>query len=85
MKVNHTIKPVYDRNSKVLILGSMPSVKSRKLGFYYSHPKNRFWKTLEKVYEEEIGDSKEDKIKFLKKHQLFLLILFIFTDYLSFY
>lgn len=72
MKVNHTINPVYDKSSRVLILGSMPSTKSREVGFYYSHPKNRFWKTLGKVYNEEIGDTKEDRIKFLKRHHIAL-------------
>ena len=41
MKVKHTLDPIYDSNSKVLILGSMPSVKSREIGFYYAHPSNR--------------------------------------------
>lgn len=72
MFVYHTLKPVYTRNSKVLILGSMPSVSSRKLGFYYAHPQNRFWKTLEQVYQEKIGSSKEEKIAFLKKHNIAL-------------
>lgn len=72
MFVYHTLKPVYTRNSKVLILGSMPSVTSRKFGFYYAHPQNRFWKTLEQVYQEKIGSSKEEKISFLKKHNIAL-------------
>ena len=72
MKVKHTLKPIYDENSKVLILGSLPSVKSREIGFYYGHPKNRFWSTLEKVFEEKIGNSKEEKINFLKKHHIAL-------------
>ena len=72
MKVVHPLEPIYDKNSKVLILGSMPSVKSREVGFYYGHPKNRFWKTLEKVYDERIGESKEEKIAFLKKHHIAL-------------
>ena len=50
MLVFHTLDPIYFNDSKVLILGSMPSLKSRELGFYYAHPKNRFWTTLEKVY-----------------------------------
>ncbi len=41
--VKHTLSPVYDRQSKVLILGTMPSPKSREVGFYYGHPQNRFW------------------------------------------
>ena len=72
MQVNHTLKPIYDKNSKVLILGSIPSVKSREVGFYYSHPKNRFWKTLSKIYNEEIKDTKDERIQFLKKHHIAL-------------
>lgn len=72
MKVYHTLKPIYFNDSKVLILGSMPSIKSREIGFYYSHPKNRFWPTLEKVYNEKIGNTIENKINFLKKHQIAL-------------
>ena len=40
--VKHTFEPVYDENSKILILGSFPSVKSREQAFYYGHPQNRF-------------------------------------------
>lgn len=72
MKVKHTLKPIYDESSKVLILGSLPSVKSREIGFYYGHPKNRFWSTLEKVFKEKIGNTKEEKINFLKKHHIAL-------------
>ncbi len=68
MLVYHEIKPFYDEFSEILILGSMPSVKSRELGFYYMHPSNRFWQVLEKVYEEKITDKKE----FLKKHHIAL-------------
>lgn len=53
-KVFHTFPPVYDGNSRVLILGTMPSPKSRELGFYYMHPQNRFWKMLGAVLEVEI-------------------------------
>lgn len=72
MRVFHTFDALYDKDSKVLILGSMPSVKSREQGFYYAHPKNRFWSTLGKVYDEVVGDSKEEKILFLKKHGIAL-------------
>ena len=64
----HTIKPYYNKNSKVLILGSFPSRKSREEGFYYAHPQNRFWKILSHIYNEEITDKKV----FLKKHHLAL-------------
>lgn len=83
MKVNHTLKPVYYKDSKVLILGSMPSIKSREVGFYYSHPKNRFWKTLEKVYNEKIGNTKQEKIVFLKKHYIALFDVLKSCDILA--
>ena len=72
MKIKHTLEPIYDKNSKVLILGTLPSVKSREIVFYYGHPQNRFWKTLEKVFNKQIGNSKEEKIKFLKKYHIAL-------------
>lgn len=72
MKVVHNLSPIYDENSKVLILGSMPSVKSREQGFYYAHPKNRFWKTLEKVFEEEIGSATSERKAFVLKHSIAL-------------
>lgn len=72
MKVTHPLNPIYNENSKVLILGTMPSVKSREENFYYAHPQNRFWKTLSKVYNEVVGDSKEERIEFLLKHNIAL-------------
>lgn len=72
MKVIHPLKPIYNHESKVLILGTMPSVKSREEGFYYAHPKNRFWKTLSRVYEEEIISTNEGRIEFLLKHRIAL-------------
>ncbi len=42
--LTHTFQPVYDENSRILILGTFPSVKSREMQFYYGHPQNRFWK-----------------------------------------
>ena len=41
--VSHPFEPVFDKESRVLILGSIPSPKSRENGFYYGHPRNRFW------------------------------------------
>ncbi len=58
MKVKHNLDPIYDTNSEILILGSMPSEKSREQGFYYAHPQNRFWPTLERVFNEKIDDKK---------------------------
>lgn len=44
--LQHPIAPVYDKNSRILILGSFPSVKSREEGFFYGHPQNRFWRVV---------------------------------------
>lgn len=70
MKVIHPFKPVYDKNSKILILGSFPSIKSREENFYYAHPKNRFWKVLQEIYGSEELLSKEKKIEFLLKNNI---------------
>lgn len=70
--VKHTFNAFYNLDSEILILGSMPSVKSRELGFYYMHPQNKFWHILELVYNEEIGNSIENKKQFLIKHKIAL-------------
>ena len=72
MKIEHELEPFYNQDSKILILGTMPSVKSREFGFYYAHPKNRFWWVLSQVYQEELPTTIEDKKKFLKKHYIAL-------------
>lgn len=68
--VKHTFEPVYDNNSKILILGSLPSVKSREQGFYYGHPQNRFWKVLARLLEWEEPQSIEEKKEMLLKNQI---------------
>lgn len=70
--VKHTLSPIYDKNSKVLILGTMPSPKSREVGFYYGHPQNRFWKVLADIFNEAPLVTVEDKFSFLHRHQLAL-------------
>ena len=57
----HPIEPVFDKNSKVLILGSFPSVKSREEGFFYGHPQNRFWKVLAEVFKKDVPTTIEEK------------------------
>lgn len=64
----HTFEPVFDGNSRVLILGTFPSVKSREQGFYYGHPQNRFWKILAGILKEPVPETIEDKKKFLLSH-----------------
>ncbi len=70
--VHHPFAPVFDKNSKVLLLGSFPSPKSREIGFYFSHPQNRFWRILSTLFGEELPLSNEEKKQFLLKHNLAL-------------
>lgn len=68
-KVAHEFAPVFDASSRILMLGTMPSPKSRETGFYYGHPRNRFWTVLADVCGEERPVSKEEKIAFaLRNH-----------------
>ena len=64
----HPIPPVFDRHSKVLILGSFPSVKSREAQFFYGHPQNRFWKVTSNVYGVAEPRTIEEKKAFLLSH-----------------
>ena len=64
----HPIPPVYDRHSRVLILGSFPSVRSREEGFFYGHPQNRFWKVLAAVFSAPVPVSVPEKKAFLLSH-----------------
>lgn len=70
--VIHPIKPVYDKNSKILILGSFPSVKSREEGFFYGHKQNRFWKVVSGIFEEEEPESIEEKKSLLTRNKIAL-------------
>lgn len=70
--VTHTFGPVYDHDSKILILGSMPSVKSREQNFYYGHPQNRFWKVMAAVTSESVPDTIEEKRSFLLRNRVAL-------------
>lgn len=66
----HNIPPVYDKNSKILILGSFPSVKSREAQFFYGHPQNRFWKVLSAVLGCECPVTTEEKKAMLLSHNI---------------
>lgn len=68
--VEHTFAPVYDSRSRILILGTFPSVKSREQNFYYGHPQNRFWKVLARLTKEKLPETVEEKKAMLLKHQI---------------
>lgn len=67
-RVSHGFEPVYDEHSRILILGSFPSVKSRENSFYYGHPQNRFWKLMARLLEEPIPETIEEKRQLLLSH-----------------
>lgn len=68
----HTIAPVFDKGSRILILGSFPSVKSREAAFFYAHPQNRFWRVLAAVLEESVPQTTEEKRAMLLRHGIAL-------------
>ncbi|MDY5212060.1 DNA-deoxyinosine glycosylase [Intestinibacter sp.] len=70
--VKHEIPPIFDKNSKILVLGSFPSVKSRESQFFYHHPQNRFWKVLSSVIGVDTPTSIEEKKKFLLDNNIAL-------------
>ena len=71
-KIVHPIKPLYDENSKILILGSFPSQKSREEMFFYGHPQNRFWKVLALVFDCDVPQTVEQKREFILSHNIAL-------------
>ena len=71
-RVDHPIPPLYDAGSRILILGSFPSVKSREAAFFYAHPQNRFWRVLAALLEEEAPKSVEEKAAMLHTHHIAL-------------
>ncbi len=70
--VKHTLPPQIDSGSKILILGTMPSPKSRETGFYYGHPQNRFWRLLSDLFSEPKPETIEEKKAFLSRHHIAL-------------
>lgn len=65
-------EPIIDNKSKILILGSMPSVESLNRQEYYAFKRNQFWKILHNLFKKELDESYEDKVKFLLKHNIAL-------------
>ncbi len=63
--MHHPFAPVFDERSRILILGSFPSVRSREEGFFYGHPQNRFWKITAAVFETDVPQTIQEKQRFL--------------------
>ena len=68
----HSFEPVYDKDSEILILGTLPSVKSRENNFYYGHKQNRFWKVLATLLKEPVPETIEEKKAVLLAHRIAL-------------
>ncbi|MGI6212049.1 MAG: DNA-deoxyinosine glycosylase [Anaerovoracaceae bacterium] len=63
--LSHGFGPFYDPGSRILILGSFPSVKSREQNFYYGHPRNRFWRVLSTLFDARVPETVDEKKAFL--------------------
>ncbi len=70
--LSHGFGPFYTPDSRILILGSFPSVKSREQSFFYGHPRNRFWPVLAAVFHDEAPQTLEEKRSFLRRHRIAL-------------
>jgi hypoxanthine-DNA glycosylase len=66
----HPFEPIYNKDSKILILGSFPSVKSREMNFFYGHPRNRFWSLMARLCKENCPMTIEEKKELLLTHQI---------------
>ena len=73
MESSHVVHPIpalYDDSSRILILGSFPSVKSRESRFFYGHPQNRYWRVLAAITEDEVPATVDEKRAFLLRHHI---------------
>jgi hypoxanthine-DNA glycosylase len=71
-KLTHPFEPIIFDESKILILGTFPSIKSFENSFYYSHPRNQFWNILSIIFNDKKPENIQEKIEFLKKHKIAL-------------
>ncbi len=68
--MTHPIPPIFDECSRILILGSFPSQKSREQQFFYGHPQNRFWQVTARVFGDGVPETVEEKRRFLLRHHI---------------
>ena len=69
-KLVHPIPPTWDQTSRILILGSFPSVKSREMAYFYGHPQNRFWRVLSLLFDEPFPETAEERRSLLLRHRI---------------
>ena len=70
--VEHTLEPIYNADSKILILGTMPSPKSRLNNFYYANPQNRFWRIMADIFGTDLPSSNDERRELILKHNIAL-------------
>lgn len=66
----HPLHPLFDKDSRILILGSFPSVKTREYGFFYGHPQNRFWPVMETLFHVDLSKDIPERRAFLLDNRL---------------
>ena len=71
-RIDHPVGPLYGPDSRILILGSFPSVKSREQQFFYGHPQNRFWKVIAALFGQEVPRTIPEKKELILSHRLAL-------------
>ncbi|MFR5875848.1 MAG: DNA-deoxyinosine glycosylase [Eubacterium sp.] len=70
--LTHSVEAVYDKNSKILILGTFPSKKSRECGFFYGHPQNRFWRVMARICDCDCPKTTDEKKQMLLQNNIAL-------------
>lgn len=78
--IQHTIPPLFDENSKILILGSFPSVKSREAQFFYGHPQNRFWPVMAALLSCKVPETIQEKMAMILGNRIALWDVIAFCD-----
>lgn len=71
-RIDHPFGPLYSEHSRILILGSFPSIKSREQSFFYAHPQNRFWKVIASIFDESVPVTIKEKKALIISHDLAL-------------
>jgi len=71
-RLKHELPPIFSRQSRILILGSFPSVKSREISFYYGHKMNRFWKVLSILLNEKLPENNSERKALVLNHKIAL-------------
>jgi hypoxanthine-DNA glycosylase len=70
--VTHGFPPFYGKESRILILGSFPSVRSREVSFFYGFPRNRFWQVMADLRQAPLPVTEEEKRIFLSENRVAL-------------